>query len=238
MELNKQITEIKYTLSDPVNQDRKERFTALANKKMNAKEIRKELLLDHSQRLKCWQKAILPYWLYKTLMHYKHEAFRFKYSTEKLDLIENNLMPTVTVWMYINAFGYYFIIFVVPFVFVKPCGKGMKITAHFIYLVYSLVNFLFELGIVMYMQAKIKDPDVLRINVWHIIELGFGQVARFDTYLCVCFLALVQKCHIDYVALPVAVFICLQLIYPAYILLSRVKHQNLSHTQPQIERNA
>ena len=231
LELNRSITEIKYTLTVPANQDRKRRFTALANKHKNAKEIRDELLVDHSQPLKCWQKAILPYWLFKTCMHYKHEAFRFKYSTEKLDLIENDLMPAVTMWMYINAFVYYLIIIVVPFVFVKPCGKGMKMTAHIIYMVYSFINMIFELGMVMYMQAKIKDPDVLRINVWHIIELFFGQVARVDTYLCVCFLALVQKCHIDYVAIPVAVFVCLQLIYPAYILFSLMKLKtDLSHT--------
>jgi hypothetical protein len=85
LELNKSITEIKYTLTVPANQERKKRFNALLLKHKSAKEIRKELLVDHGVSLKCWQKACLPYWLFKTCIHYKHEAFRFKYNTEKLD---------------------------------------------------------------------------------------------------------------------------------------------------------
>jgi hypothetical protein len=43
----------------------------------------------------------------------------------------------------------------------------------------------------------------------------------------------------NYVQIPVASFVVLQLIYPLYILFSLLKVKtDLTHTQPQIERNA
>jgi len=56
--------------------------------------------------------------------------------------------------MYINAFVYYLIMFVCPFFFVKTDYKGMpkmKIESHIIYGIYSIINGIFELGMVMYM---------------------------------------------------------------------------------------
>lgn len=36
---------------------------------------------------------------------------------------------------------------------------------------------------------------MLEFNKWHIVELIFGNIARFDTYLDVCFLSLIASCY-------------------------------------------
>ena len=83
------------------------------------------------------------------------------------------------------------------------------------------------------------DPEVLKLNAWHVVELFFGQIARFDTYLCVCFLSLVAHCQMAYIAWPVASFCLLQLIYPLYTLFSLIRMRaDLTHTLPRVERNA
>lgn len=37
---------------------------------------------------------------------------------------------------------------------------------------------------------------MLEFNKWHFVELIFGNVARFDTYLDVCFLSLIVSCKV------------------------------------------
>jgi hypothetical protein len=65
-----------------------------------------------------------------------------------------------------------------------------------------------------------------------------GQIARFDTYLDVCFFSLLFQCSQWELVIPVGIFIVLYLIYPFYTLI-RVSAMNhsLKHTMPKIERN-
>jgi hypothetical protein len=60
--------------------------------------------------------------------------------------------------------------------------------SHIIYAVFALYNLVFEVYVVVKIQNKVHNKEILEFNVWHGVELIFGQIARFDTYLCLCFL--------------------------------------------------
>jgi len=66
-----------------------------------------------------------------------------------------------------------------------------------------------------------------------------GQVARFDTYLDVCFLSLLWQCQVWNLVIPVGVFIIIYITYPLYsmLVLKRWhKDTRFKHIQPNIER--
>jgi hypothetical protein len=121
--------------------------------------------------------------------------------------------------------------FVCPFVFINPCGEGLNMTSHYIYGTYAISNFIFELGVVCVVQRKIHDKSIIDLNVWHIVELFFGQIAKLDTYLCVCFLSLVSVCDMWFLVIPVIIFIALTLVFPIYMLISTMfVKKSLLHT--------
>ena len=84
------------------------------------------------------------------------------------------MMPAMTKVLYINSFIYYIIMFICPFFFVNPCGKGMNSTSHIIYLLYSVMTFFFEIFSVLRIQKKIDNKDILEFNKWHFVELIMG----------------------------------------------------------------
>jgi len=49
----------------------------------------------HHHHIPLWQKICFPIWLWKSLIHDKHEAFRFKYDTVAITRIEEHLMPRI-----------------------------------------------------------------------------------------------------------------------------------------------
>mmetsp|Transcript_41316 Transcript_41316/g.47640 ORF Transcript_41316/g.47640 Transcript_41316/m.47640 type:complete len:85 (+) Transcript_41316:131-385(+) len=84
-------------------------------------------------------------------MQDKVEAFRFKYDPVKLADLENN-MGMITWILYINAVLYYILCIGCPIVFSQGCGSGIHFISHIIYGIYALINFLFELWIVIRIQ--------------------------------------------------------------------------------------
>jgi hypothetical protein len=148
-------------------------------------------------------------------------------------------MPRIGIIMYVNAFIYYFIVFAVPLYFVEPCGEGLNMMSHYIYAGYSIIAAIFELITVFKIQREIRNPDILKFNIWHFIELLMGQVARFDTYLDVCFACMIYSCEQWFLFWPISVFIFLFIIYPTTMLfkLMRVR-RDLNHTLPVLERNS
>ena len=127
-------------------------------------------------------------------MHDKHEAFRFKYDTKAMNKIENDLMPRITTMLYVNSLIYYVIMFGAPIAFAEDCGGGLSFTAHYIYAFYAMATILMEVAVVKKIEATVNDATVLQLNKWHVVEIAFGQIARFDTYLDVCFFMLMFKC--------------------------------------------
>ena len=62
-----------------------------------------------------------------------------------LNKIEVELMDSLTLILYINAFIYYLVVFGCPFLFLKECGEGIDMASHIIYAVYSAINLFIEI---------------------------------------------------------------------------------------------
>jgi hypothetical protein len=142
---------------------------------------------EHHHELSWKEKICLPLWCWKSFIHDKHEAFRFKYDTKALNIIEDELMDQMTSLLYLNSFVYYIIMFVCPVVFVEECNGGINMISHYIYVAYSLATIWMEVWCVLKIQGRIKNENILKFNKWHAMEIFMGLIARFDTYLDVCF---------------------------------------------------
>ena len=70
----------------------------------------------HGHGIPRWQKICFPIWLWKSLIHDKHEAFRFKYCTEAISRIEQNLMPSIKRHLYYWSIIYYIIVLLLPLI--------------------------------------------------------------------------------------------------------------------------
>ena len=83
-------------------------------------------------------------------------------------------MNPFTVLLYVNALLFYVICFACPMIFVNPCGKGINSESHYIYAIYSVINAATEIVLVVRIQNKIGNKDILRLNKWHFVELFMG----------------------------------------------------------------
>ena len=43
---------------------------------------------EHEVEIKCWHYIVFPVWIWKTFIHAKHEAFRFKYFCDSIKEVE------------------------------------------------------------------------------------------------------------------------------------------------------
>lgn len=147
-------------------------------------------------------------------------------------------MDGITKFQYLNSFIYYIIMFVCPVTFINPCGEGLNLMSHYIYGAYTALTIICEVFIVLQIERKINNPNILKFNKWHFVELIMGLVARFDTYLDVCFFVLLLECDQWNLYYPVGALIFLYVTYPFYSLwrLSGLT-KSFKHTLPKIERN-
>ena len=152
--------------------------------------------------------------------------------------LEDNFIGGFTTWLYFNSLIYYIIMFVAPLTLANECGGGLQPAVHYIYAGYAVLTFIGELVVVCRIQARVRQANILNLNKWHFVELLMGQVARFDTYLDVCFFSLMLQCSEWALAIPIGVFILLYVSYPLYTLvrLAACQHGGLKHTLPGIER--
>ena len=138
---NNTIQVIKYSVSNEINIERIKQFEELRD---NPPEIIEDHMEKEHLTLTCRQKACLPFWCWKSFIHDKHEAFRFKYDTKALLIVEDELMDRLEKWLYVNSFIYYIIMFICPLLFMMECGGGIYIASHIIYGVFALYSVLFE----------------------------------------------------------------------------------------------
>ena len=159
----------------------------------------------------------LPLWCWKSFIHDKHEAFRFKYDTKLLNELEEMMINSkVILIMYLNSFIYYIIMFFCPFIFMKECHNGLNFMTHYIYATYSFFSVIMEIVLVYKIQKKLNDETLLKLNKWHLVELIMGNIARFDTYLDVCFLSMIAACDEWPLFSSVAFFVVIYLMFPFY----------------------
>ena len=189
--------------------------------------------------IKCWHMIIFPVWIWKTFIHAKHEAFRFKFDAERLHHVENTSMRSIGIAMYILTFIYFGMIFGLPNIFSRgECGTGIESWVYYLYGAQALVTGLYEITAVKLIEKRIRKKSVLTFNRWHVVELFMGQIARLDTFLDVCFLVMLMQCKMWNLVIPVSFFILLMLSYPLFQILRLCKvNKLLSHTQPFMERN-
>jgi len=153
--------------------------------------------------------------------------------------LEEEMMKTMGFILYFVTVIYYSIVFVCPFVFVShECGVGLSHWALYTYFIYAFFSSVLEVFTVLRIQSKVRDAGILSFNRWHATELVMGQVARFDTYLDMCFLSIVYQCEMWNLVVPITVFIILMQLYPVTAMISLLKvDTDLHHTQPYMERN-
>lgn len=145
--MNEVVQQIKYTVTNEKNIQRLDKFRE--NTHLTVEEIEEKMKDTHHEELTCKQKACFPLWCWKSFIHAKHEAFRFKYDSKCLKNVEKEIMPTMTLSLYINSLIYYIIMFVCPMLFVNECGKSLNLVSHAIYATYSLFNWCVEIFIVL-----------------------------------------------------------------------------------------
>lgn len=233
---NIKIKKIKYTLNEDENIERRLKFREY----MQTPQRSFIDLNDHHHEVPLWQKIVFPIWIWKTFIHAKHEAFRFKYDANKLNKIESKLMFSIGIVLYFTTVVYFGIMFGFPFAYIRgeECGSGFPPSIFYSYLVYAIVTGVYEVYAVIKIQKEINDSQILSFNRWHVVELFMGQIARFDTFLDCCFLVLLIQCNMWKYAIPVALFIASMLCYPVYQIFKLCKvNDNLAHTQKFLERN-
>ena len=71
----------------------------------------------HHSHYRCWEYALFFPWLWKSMVHAKHEAFAFAYNPEVMRHLEDSEMKPIRVMMYFWSVMYYLILFVLPFIF-------------------------------------------------------------------------------------------------------------------------
>ena len=101
--INEKLKVVKYTLQDHHSKERYDKFHKMisewegqGNRFEDQEEFEKfmvhvaETMEDHHLEIKCWHYIVFPVWIWKTFIHAKHEAFRFKYDSESLIDLEKH----------------------------------------------------------------------------------------------------------------------------------------------------
>jgi cyanate permease len=104
------------------------KYSKLPVKEIEAAVMTKQM--SHHEELTFRQKLCLPLWCWRSFIHDKHEAFRFKYDTNALLMLEDEMGDKITLFLYVNSAVYYVIMFVCPIIFVEECGQGLSYISH------------------------------------------------------------------------------------------------------------
>ena len=153
---NKTLKNIKYSITNEENISRLKQFKEISH--LSPLEIENQLekhTESQSQKSSIFQKICLPLRCWRSFIHDKHEAFRFKYDTKALNIIEDELMDKMTYLLYLNSFVYYLIMFICPITFVEECGQGFNVVSHYIYVAYSIITIIMEITFVLQIERRI-----------------------------------------------------------------------------------
>lgn len=141
--LSRTLVNIKYKLTDPHSKQRLDKFNE-RREKYEAEEdpvlkmaIQEEMLTPeekHHVEIKCWHRILFPVWIWKTFIHAKHEAFRFKFDADKLSDVENKSMKTMGIFMITLTVIYYVMVYFLPAIFINgECGAGFDNWVFYLY---------------------------------------------------------------------------------------------------------
>ena len=145
---NASIMQLDYTLYDDENIKKLQEFRLLNDEGLSVTDISIRLSEhDHHghHHIPLWQKIIFPIWCWKSLIHDKHEAFRFKYDTVAITRIEKLLMPKIKRHLYYWSIIYYLIVLVIPYVAISnECGKTYDAWLYYVYAAYIVLSGIWE----------------------------------------------------------------------------------------------
>ena len=227
---NSSIRSIEYTLQDEHNHNNLLKLKEFHEDGMSTIEATKKIdEMNHSHHhhaIPLWQKIVFPIWLWKSLIHDKHEAFRFKYDTTAIRRVEDEIMPSVKNQLYLWSLVYYIITFALPQIaIIHDCGKTFESWLFVVYGLYLLLNSIWEVQVVFKIQKMVGKSDILQFNKWHFVELIMGCIARTDTFLDIAFIVIITNCWDTYLPwiIPTLTFACLNLIFPIVMLLKLIK---------------
>ena len=92
---NQSLTVLEYTLYDDENRKNLKKFRTSRDKNFSSYKLTTSMIGHEGHghgnghhAIPRWQKICFPIWLWKSLIHDKHEAFRFKYDTAKITDLE------------------------------------------------------------------------------------------------------------------------------------------------------
>jgi len=199
--------------------------------------------LDHEahghHHIPLWQKIVFPIWIWKSLIHDKHEAFRFKYDTVAITRIEKILMPRIRRHLYYWSIIYYLIVLFLPYAAMNDeCGKTYEPWLFYVFGCYLVFSGIWEVWQVLAIQKVAKNNRILKFNSWHVVELFMGSIARSDTFLDILFLHLIMNCWSSFgpYIYPSLSFAIVNLIFPFIMLVRLLKTEaGNSLVQPYME---
>ena len=137
------------------NIERREKYLQLANASIDSSSLFKSTishdLHDHEHHLHfaIWEYVTVFPWLWKSMVHAKHEAFAFKYDPKIMKHLEDEEMMPIRSMMYFWSIMYYIILFILPIVFKKQyCGGLFYNELYYIYATYAILNAVWEVYVV------------------------------------------------------------------------------------------
>ena len=139
---------------------------------------------QHHTELKCWHYIVFPVWIWKTFIHAKHQAFKFRFHPEILQKVEDKNMKHIGIAMYFITFVYLGMMFGFPSLHIKDeCGAGIETWVFIVYGIFALFTAMNEVIWVLLVEKTINQEEksqniqhntLLSFNRWHTVELIMG----------------------------------------------------------------
>jgi len=103
---------------------------------------------------------------------------------------------------------------------------------------YVSVSFLAEISLLLYLKSKIRNPRLFKVNLFHIIRLFSGEIARADVFTDALFVAHLYTNEVKPILFPSAVVLLISLAYPFFMYFRLMRVNKKEDYLPHVERNA
>lgn len=113
----------------------------------------------------------------------------------------------VTVFIYLSVFFFYLTALLIPLTEGDSCKNGHSDSTFFYYNIYAVMSAVFELVMILYLQRRVDDGEILQVNKFHLVKIVTGQLGRADFFTDVLFVTQIYWC--DYDALLAVGVLCL-----------------------------
>lgn len=101
------------------------------------------------------------------------DARTFKCNENVLTEVESVSQKYITIFLYVSTFFYYLTALLIPLTEGESCA-GHKTEVFYYYFIYIVISSAGELGCLIYLQKMINQPDILRVNKFHLTKIITG----------------------------------------------------------------